>query len=788
MKGRLQKINLKSIIPDEFRRQLKTLWIIYFSFIGLILLLFTFVSLGLFGFMPTFEELENPKSNLATEVYSADQKLLGKFYFENRSNVHFNELSMNLVNALIATEDARFQQHSGVDARSVMRVIMKTILGGDESSGGGSTITQQLAKNLFPRKEKPSFFELVSTKLREWVTAVKLEHNYTKEEIIAMYLNTVDFGNQSFGIKSAARTYFNKTPDSLNIQESALLVGILKAPTKFSPIRNPENALARRTTVLDQMRKYNFITEEKFDSVKVLPLDMSKFRIQDHTAGLAQYFREYLRMMLTAEEPKEEDYENPSQYKMDMDQWENNAAYGWCNKNKKSDGNPYNVYTDGLRIYTTINSKMQRYAEEAVSEYISKELQPEFYKHWKGIKRAPYDWRMSDEQIDGMVMQGVKRSQRYRSMKKANLPESVIDSAIHTPVRMKVFSWKGDIDTVLSPYDSVKYHKWFLLAGLMSMEPQTGYVRAYVGGIDYKYFMYDHVKVAQRQVGSTFKPFVYTVAMQEGEFTPCSRVPNVPVTIDLPNGQKWEPQNSGKYKEGEMITLKEALANSINWISAYLIKRYSPGPVIKVARKLGIKSDIPEVYAICLGTPDISLYEMVGAFSTYANKGVYTEPVFITRIEDRHGNILAKFVPRKNEAMSEETAYIMLGLMQGVVESGTGSRLHGTYGLTNQIAGKTGTTDNNSDGWFMGIVPNLVTGIWVGCEDRSVHFRSTSLGQGANMSLPIWAIYMKKVYADPSLKILTKDRFEVPSKELSIELDCGKYQGEHQVINFDKKF
>jgi len=788
MKDVLSNFHWNDLFPEEFKKSIKFLWVIYFSLIGAITLIFIAVSLGWFGFMPTFEELENPKSNLATEIYSADQVMIGKYFYENRSNIHFEDLSPNLVNALIATEDARFTEHSGVDARSIFRVIFRTILGRNESSGGGSTITQQLAKNLFPRKDNMSLLTLFSTKLREWVTAVKLERNYTKEEILAMYLNTVDFGSNSFGIKSAARTFFDKTPDSLNIQESALLVGILKAPTKYSPNRNPENAKKRRNVVLSQMEHYHFITEAAFDSIKVLPLDMTEYRIQDHTAGIATYFREYLRMMLTASEPKEGDYDDKARYKSDLDEWENNPAFGWCSKNLKADGTQYNLYKDGLRIYTTINSKMQRYAEEAVTEHLGNELQNDFYKHWKGVKRAPYDYTLSDEKVNSMIMQGLKRSERYRAMKKGNIPENLIMKAMQTPVRMKVFSWKGEIDTVMSPYDSVKYHKWFLLSGLMSMEPQTGYVRAYVGGIDYKYFMYDHVKIARRQVGSTFKPFVYTIAMQEGEFSPCSRVPNVPVTFDLPYGQKWEPRNSGDYKEGEMVTLKEALANSINWISAFLIKRYSPGPVVKLAHKMGIKSEIPEVYAICLGTPDISLYEMVGAFASYANKGVYTEPIFVTRIEDKHGNVLAKFVPRRNEALSEETAYIMINLMQGVVESGTGSRLRGKYKLTAQIAGKTGTTDNNSDGWFMGVTPNLVTGVWVGCEDRSVHFRSTSLGQGANMSLPIWGLYMQKIYADPSLKVTQKDRFDVPSGDLSIELDCGKYNTENVTPNFDKKF
>ena len=776
----------KKAVNQEFHKYLKVLWIAYAAFIGLVLILFTFISLGALGFMPTFEELENPRSNLASEIYSSDQVLIGKYYIENRSNVHFEDLSPNVVNALIATEDARFTDHSGIDVRSLFRVVLG-VFTRDRGAGGGSTITQQLAKNLFPREADQSFVKVVITKFKEWITAVKLEHNYTKQEIIAMYLNTVDFGNQSYGIKSAARTYFNKTTDSLNIQESAMLIGLLKAPTRYSPTRNPENAMKRREVVLKQMKVNGYISQKQYDSIRVLPIDLSQFSIQDHNVGLATYFREYLKILLTRKKPVEENYIDKKIYKEDLYQWDNNPLYGWCYKNLKADGTPYNIFKDGLRIYTTVNSKMQRYAEEAVSEHLGKELQKEFYKHWKGVKRAPYDWRLSNEQVDKMIMQAVYRSDRYQNLKNENVSDEAIMKIFNTPVGMRVFAWGGDKDTIMTPLDSVKYYKWFLLAGLMSMEPQTGYVRAYVGGINYKYFQYDHVCLAKRQVGSTFKPFVYTVAMQEGEFSPCTKVPNVPVTFDLGNGEVWEPKNSSDYKEGEMITLKEALANSINWISAFLIKRYSPGPVVKVAHKMGIRSDIPEVYAICLGTPDLSLYEMVGAINSFANKGVYIEPIFVTRIDDRYGNTLATFVPKTQEAMSEETAFLMTSLMQGVVESGTGARLRGKYALTNQIAGKTGTTDNNSDGWFMGFVPNLTTGVWVGCEDRSIHFRSTSLGQGANMSLPVWALYMKKVYADKSLNIRPTDNFYKPSKELSVEIDCQKYNQQNSPVNFDNK-
>jgi penicillin-binding protein 1A len=779
----------KQVDTTQFHKYIKRFWITYFALAAFIFVLFFSISLGLLGFMPSFEELENPKSNLATEIQSSDGVLLGKFFIENRSNVHFENLSPNIVNALIATEDARFTEHSGVDVRSIFRVIWKTILGRDKSSGGGSTITQQLAKNLFPRGKNPSKLKMFSVKLREWVTAVKLERNYTKEEILSMYLNTVDFGSQAFGIESASKTYFNKAPDSLKTEEAAMLVGLLKAPTKFSPIRNPENAKKRREVVLAQMEEYGFINQKQYDSLRLIPVDMSGYKIQDHTAGLATYFREYLRSVMAKDKPDPDDYFDKKVYKEDLGEWENNPLYGWCNKNKKADGSPYNIYKDGLRIYTTINSKMQKYAEEAVYEHLGKELQPQFYKHWKGVRGAPFDATLTKEQLDDIMWQAIKRTDRYISMKKSNISDDEIKNVFNKPVKMRIFTWKGEKDTIMTPLDSVKYYKWFLLAGLMSMEPQTGYVRAYVGGINYKYFKYDHVKSAKRQVGSTFKPFVYTLAMQEGEYSPCTKVPNVQVVVDLGDGTVWEPKNSSDYKEGEMVSLKEALANSINWVSAFLIKRYSPGPVVKIAKKMGIKSYVPEVYAICLGSADLTLYEMVGAFSTYPNKGVYTEPVFVTRIEDKHGNILSKFAPRSQEAMSGETAYLMIRLLQGVVESGTGARLRGPkYNLTNAIAGKTGTTDNNSDGWFMGVTPKLVTGVWVGAEDRSVHFRSTLLGQGANMSLPIWAIYMKKVYADKSLKVSPNDNFFTPSGKIKVELDCSKYENEPKhKNNFEKK-
>ncbi len=728
------------------RKYLKGFWITFASLIVFINLVFLCISLGLFGKMPSFEELENPKSNLAAEIISSDGKLLGKYFVENRSNVHYQDLSPNIINALIATEDVRFMKHSGVDVKAVFRMIFGVITG--TSKGGGSTISQQLAKNLFPRKHNRSFIEFAVIKLKEWVTAIKLERNYSKDEILAMYLNTVDFGSQSFGIKSAAKTYFNKFPDELSVQEASLLIGILKAPTWFSPIRNPERALDRRNTVMNQMRKADYLTREQYDSIKVIPIDMSSYRVQDHTAGLATYFREYLRMVLTE----------------------------WCNTHSKEDGLPYNLYKDGLRIYTTINYSMQEYAEKAVKEYVGTHLQPLFFKHWKGHPNAPFvfDKGVESKEIQNLLLQAMRRSDRYYRLKTRNVTDAEIVRIFSTPVKMKVFSWKGDRDTIMSPMDSIRYYKFFLQAGMMSMDPHTGFVKAYVGGIDYRYFQYDHVKLSKRQVGSTFKPFLYTLAMQEGE-SPCTKYPNVQPVIELPDGNTWAPQNTNEERKGEEVSLKWALANSNNWISGQLMKKYSPQDVIQIARKMGVTSDIPPVYSIALGSADLSLYEMVGAMSTFANKGVYVEPIFITRIDDKNGNVLENFVPKQNEAISEETAYLMIQLMKGVVEVGTGVRLRYKYGFDNPIAGKTGTTQNQSDGWFMGITPDLVTGVWVGCEDRAAHFRSLDLGQGANTALPVWALYMRQVYADATLGITKRD-FDPLMKPLHVELDCDKYK------------
>ncbi len=716
---------------SHFKKYLFVFWlVVVLPFLGIAFFLFL-VSNGSFGELPTFEELENPKSNLASEIISSDQVIIGKYYVENRTNIHFSDLSPNIVKALKATEDIRFESHSGVDMRGLMRAVFRA-----GTAGGGSTITQQLAKLLF--HEKPDTkAERILQKIQEWIIAVRLERNYTKEEIMSMYLNKAEFSSNAYGIKSASRTYFKKNPEQLSVQEAAVLVGMLQAPTRYNPAINPKNSLERRNIVLSQMKKYNFLTAQQFDSLKATPIRLH-YQSEDHNYGLATHFRETLRTEMLQ----------------------------WCKEHKKADGHSYNLYTDGLKIYTTIDSRMQRYAEEAMKEHLA-ELQKAFFVHWKG--REP--WAEHKE----IVTDAMKRSERYIALKDSGVSVKDIEKIFNKKVKMTIFSWRGDIDTMLSPLDSIKYYKMILQGGFMSMDPQTGYVRTWVGGLDYRYFKYDHVKEGTRQVGSTFKAFLYTLAMQEG-YSPCYKVPNVPVTIDMPPPQPpWSPKNADG-KNGGIFTLKYGLAESVNNLSAYLMKQFGPQAMIDVARKMGITTPIEAVPSICLGTCDVSVYEMVGAYATFANKGVWTEPIYKTRIEDKNGNVLQEFVPRKVEAISEETAYLMLNLLQGVVQYGTGARLRGPqYKFTNPIAGKTGTTQNQSDGWFMGLVPNLVSGCWVGCEDRIVHFRSLEQGQGARTALPIWGLFMKKVYADKTLNV-SKGDFERPSQPISVELDCDKYR------------
>ena len=720
----------KDTAPKKFRKYILVFWTLAALPVVILFFVLFLAAKGYIGEeLPTFDELENPRSNLASEIISSDQVILGKYFFQNRTNIHYYELSPVLLNALKATEDIRFDSHSGVDLRGLVRVILRV-----GSAGGGSTITQQLAKKLF-HEVPDSKFKRIIQKLQEWIISIRLERRYTKEEIIAMYLNIVDFSSNAYGIKSAAQTYFAKTPAQLNIQEAALLVGMLKAPTRYNPVRNNKNSIERRNVVLSQMMKYDFIKKNEFDSIKAIPIKL-KYQVEDHNYGLATFFREELK----------------------------GEMLQWCKEHiNNSTGLPYNLYTDGLRIFTSINSKMQRYAEEAMGEHL-KVLQKKFNDHWKS--QDPWDGH------NEILTDAMKHTERYITMKANKATDKEIEKAFNKKGKTTVFSWRGDIDTLLSPMDSIRYFKKILQCGFMSMEPKTGLVRAWVGGTDYRYFKYDHVKEGKRQVGSTFKPFLYTLAMQEG-YSPCYKIPNVRVTFDLPSGEQWSPENSDA-SYGGMLTLKQGLAESVNCISAYLMKQFGPQAMIEIVRKMGITSPIIPVPAICLGTPDVSVFEMVGAYSSFANKGVWTQPIYLARIEDKNGNVLQDFVPRKVEAISEETAFLMLKLMEGVVQFGTGARLRGEYKIPYAIAGKTGTTQNQSDGWFMGITPDLVSGCWVGCEDRIVHFRTLELGQGARTAMPIWALYMKKLYGDISLNI-SRGNFVAPDEPLNVELDCDKY-------------
>ena len=736
-------------------KAIKNLWIIFGSLLLLVILFFICVATGLFGTMPSFEELENPQTNLATEIISADGKILGSYYVENRSNVRYAELSQYMPEALISIEDERFTEHSGIDEKALFRVAYGVITG--NKKGGGSTITQQLAKNLFPRGENLSTPKLVLRKFQEWITATKLEHNYSKEEIVAMYLNTVAFGHNAFGIRSAASTFFDKKPSEMTIEECALMAGVVNAPTRYSPIRNPERSLGRRNLVLSKMAEKGFITQAECDSISQIPIDMSHFNIKDHNTGQATYFREFLRGYLNE----------------------------WAKTTSRPDGNPYNIYRDGLRIYTTIDSRMQRYAEDAVKEFMGKELQPMFYNHWKGHRNAPFS-NISADEIDHILETSMKRTDRYRTLKNSGMCLDSIKAEFNRPVPMTVFSWKGPIDTVMTPMDSIRYYKWFLQASLVSIESHTGHVKAYVGGLDYRFFKYDHVTQARRQVGSTFKPFLYSYAMGDSEFTPCTKIPNIPYNIELPDGRFWSPSNGGG--GGGEITLKSALAQSNNWISAYLMNHYGPEAIITHVRRMGVESPIEAVPSICLGSCDLKLIEMVGAMSTFANQGVYIKPMFITRIEDKNGNVIQRFSPEESEAMSEIAAYKTIELMKGVVQSGTGVRLRSLYGFNNPIAGKTGTTQKNSDGYFMGITPDLTTGVWVGAEDRSVHFRSTRLGQGSHTALPIWALYMKKVYADKNLNFSKGDFAKPYAPGVDLDFNCWQSESNENVDEFIDDF
>lgn len=761
----MAKENLEKTKPEKtgkpekkkYRRLIRVFWFLLFApVIGFVCLL---LGIAWFADLPDVEQLQNPESSLATVVYSADAKEIGRFYAENRVNVKYKDIDQDVINALIATEDERYFDHSGIDGKSLGRVFIKTFAGGNRSAGGGSTITQQLAKMQFTKNyDKASITERAYQKLKEWVIAVRLERLYTKKEIAALYLNKYDFNYNAVGIKSAAKVYFSKTQDSLKIEEAAVLIGMCQNPSKWNPILNPKNALIRRNIVLGQMEKNGYINDKQLDSLKALPIEVH-FNPESHNEGLAPYFREYLR---------------------------DNFLKKWCGEHLKPDGKPYDLYRDGLKIYSTIDSRMQKYAEEAVTEHMTT-LQGQFDKTLKNKRNAPFSWRVKKEEIENIMNSAKKRSERYRKMKKDGASDAEIDKAFNTPAAMSIFSWKGDIDTVMTPMDSIRYYKSFLQTGFMAMEPQTGYIRAWVGGIDFRHFKYDHVKESRRQVGSTFKPFVYALAIQEG-YSPCDQIPCIKTCITGEDGKEWCPNNSGgkadeKY-ENKMITLKKALALSLNYISAYLMKQFGPASVVAFARNVGITSPLDPVPSLCLGTADISVYEMVGANSTFANKGTWIEPTFITRIEDKNGKVLEEFIPQSREVMSEEKAYIMINLMQGVVDYGTGSRLRRNYKLMNPIAGKTGTTQNNSDGWFIGLTPDLVAGGWVGGEDRSVHFDLTDQGQGAAMALPIWGLFFQKVYADKTLKV-SKGAFDKPARKIQFDMDCSKFDDEDIDTGYD---
>ena len=738
----------------NFKKYIKRFWIIVLGGFTSILLVFLFASWGIFGELPTFEELENPEKNLATEVISSDGVTLGKYAFKNRTPVGFSDLPENLVNALIATEDERFYEHSGIDFRGLARAIVKLGKG-----GGASTITQQLAKNLFNKGGSSSTLKRLTQKVKEWIVATKLERQYTKNEIVAMYLNTQGFLFNAIGIRSASRIYFGKEPKNLDIQESAILVAMLKNPRQFNPNReiSKGKSLVRRNVVFAQMAKNEFITQKEKDSLQKLPLKIN-FTPESHNDGLATYFREYLRGYLKK----------------------------WTKNNPKPNGELYNINRDGLKIFVTLDSRMQQYAQEAVQEHISN-LQKYFFKEQQKNETAPF-YDLEEEQVDAIYKRARKRSDRFRGMKKNGYSDQQIDSAFNALTDMRVFSWNDqrEIDTIMSPNDSIKYYKTILRSGLLSIEPQTGHIKAWVGGINHKYFKYDHVDQGKRQVGSTFKPFVYATAINQLRLSPCEKFPNTPYTI--PKGKfgipkAWTPKNSGEKYGGE-ITLKSALAKSINVISARLIDMVTPLNVVRLAKSAGIESRIPKSPSIALGSVELSLMEMTGAYATFANKGMRVEPNMLLRIEDKNGTVLADFTPKTNEVLSEESAYVVLELLKGVTTAGSGVRLRTSehyykdiitgfpYEFTNPIAGKTGTTQNHTDGWFMGVVPNLATGVWTGGEDRAVHFENIAEGQGATMSLPTWALFMKKVYADTSLNISQED-FEKP-ESIGIVTACGK--------------
>lgn len=746
---------------SKFKKQFfKWFWIIFAIGVLAVILIFWMITKGWLGYLPPLDELQNPKNKYATEVYSSDMQVLGSYYrTENRVGVQYTDISPYMINALVSTEDVRFYEHSGIDSKALFRAVL--MLG---KAGGGSTLTQQLSKQLYSPKAS-NIFERALQKPIEWVIAAKLERLYSKEEIILMYLNQFDFLYNAVGIKQASQVYFNTTPADLKIEQAAMLVGMCKNPALYNPIRRPEKALNRRNTVLLQMQKNGCITKEEKDSLQQLPLALDYHSV-DHKQGLAPYLREYLRLILTAKEPKEENYSqwNKQQYAIDKQQWENNPLYGFCQKNKKTDGTPYDLYNDGLRIYTTIDSRMQQYAEDAVSEHMQY-LQERFFKEKTRSKTAPFSRQIKQKDVDEIMQRSIRQTERYRLMKKAGKSEEEIMNAFNTPQEMQIFSYKGLIDTTLTPLDSIRWQKYFLRCGFMSMDPHSGHVKAYVGGPNFANFQYDMVNVGRRQIGSTVKPYIYTLAMDEGMW-PCDTTSYVPVTLIDGNGVEWTPKESHKVPEediGKTVTLTWGLAQSSNWMSAYLMSMLTPEQLVNTMRSFGIKGQLDPVVSLCLGPCEVSVAEMVEAYTAFANKGIRVEPLYVTRIENNSGNVLATFTPQTHEIIGEQTAYKMIYMLRNVVDHGTGVRTRFKYGLKMPMGGKTGTSQNNSDGWFMSFTPSIVSGCWVGGEDRAIHFDNMADGQGANTALPIVALYLQKVMADNDLGYSNDEQFEVPS-------------------------
>ena len=732
--------------------------------------------------IPSFEELESPESNLATQVIGDDgHTVLSTFHIENRSYVTYDELSQNLIDALVATEDVRFYEHSGIDFTSLARVVFKTLLGGDSSQGGGSTVTQQLAKTLYPRRDMSNLgtlskiMAMLDTKLSEWGTAVKLERSYTKEEIITMYFNQVFFGSNAYGIKSAAQTFFAKHPSDLTIEEAATLVGMVNKPTRYNPALHPDQSLKRRNFVISQMKKAGFLTSAQADSVSRIPIKLS-YQVQDHTAGSALYFRDMLKRTMSASEPVRSSYRQYEDYVVDSLQWAEDPLYGWLNKNLKPDGTKYDIYRDGLRIYTTINPQMQKYAEEAVAEHLGADLQGRFDRGLKNLRNQPFSNDVDKSQVNSIMKLARRDSDRYRNLKKGGMSEEDIMKTFSEKQEMTIFAWNGKertyVDTMMTPDDSIRYYKRHLRSSFIAMTPDNGEIKAYVGGPDFKAFQYDNARQSKRQIGSTIKPFLYTLAMQEG-MSPCDQVANVPQTFIIAADKIWTPKSTDKDEYiGDMVTLKWGLAKSSNNISAYLMKQYGPEAMVEMMRKMGVGSYLDAVPPLCVGSANISLYEMVAAYNTFPSKGVYIRPMFVTRIEDNEGNVLAQFSTKKREAISDKTAYLMANLMQGVVNSGTGIALRNRFKLEGEIAGKTGTTNNNADGWFIGYTPELTAGVWTGFENEQIHFQYIGNGGGSASALPIWGLFMQKVTSDKSLaRYYDKTAFDRPVG-YDINLSC----------------